>query len=277
MKDKKLSVVMSAYQRAHTVGRAIGSLMSKEIIPDEIIIVDDGSTDCIKRVVSLCQKIYPEGIIKYYYNNNPGWTICVHGMNCAIKLASHEIIMTTMPEILHASEDVKIIKDFFRDSRNDKTFLIGRPLYEMCGMQLFYSLTEKNFTDLMSITKLPCVNEWYQGFETHEDTITYFPNGGLHHIAGILKKDLIAIGGYDEEFLSGGAGGYDDIDLISRFGHYGKVVKTDKMVAIHLPHEGPPLEAKNPAIVNKNFNRMQSRSEKEWKVNIGKKWGVLKK
>lgn len=281
MEYKKLSVVMSVYQRAHLIERTIMSLMQQEIPPDEIVIVDDASTDNLRGVVKRLQQAYRSDTdIRYYYNNNPGWTICVHGMNCGIKLASHELIMLTMPEILHATDDVKIIKGFFANPENkpDRTFFFAEPLYEMRGYELLYSLTMENFKHPMTITKLPCVNKWYVGLETLENTITHFSRGGLHHIAGVLKKDLINIRGYDEGFLSGGAGGYDDVDLLTRFRWYGKLKGSQEMIAIHLPHEAPPPEAKDPVIVNKNAERLKAKLIMDWKTNMAEvEWGILKK
>jgi len=288
-KKMKISVIMGAYQRAHLIDKALLSLAVQEVLPDEVIIIDDGSTDGLADIVKICQKRFHWLNIRYFYNNNPGWTICVHSMNCAIKQAKYELIMITMPEVLHATNDVKIIKEYFADPGNDKHMLIGAPLYQICGYPLLHSLTEKNFANPITITQMDCVHEWYNGYVSPDNTITYFPNGGLHHIAGIKKKHLIAIGGYDEEFLRGGAGGYDDIDLFTRLRHYGvKLVRTDKIIAIHLPHEAPPPETKDPKLVNKNYEKMVARDrlmnelEKkgikhdEWRVNKEKEWGQLK-
>lgn len=288
MKYKKLSVIMSAYQRAHVIQPALYSLISQEIPPDEIVIVDDGSDDGLRDRVEAFQRVYSESNIKYYYSNNPGWTICVHGMNCAIKKASHEIIMTTMPEVLHLDDDVKIIKKFFQDPEHKKVFCRGGDLYELRGYGLLNSLTQEQLWNPKLITELDCVHDWYNGYETPENTITHHKTM-LHHIAGFLREDLIAVGGYDEEFLEGEclhiASGYDDIDLFTRFSQYGKEVVLQEMRGVHLHHDAPPVASKDPMIVDKNYNRMRDRHEKMqknpngnfWKVNIGKEWGVLKK
>jgi len=283
MKYKKLSVIMSAYQRAHVIQPALYSLINQKIPPDEIIIIDDGSTDDLSHRVKYVQKSYPEINIRYFYNNNPGWTICVHGMNCAIKKASHEIIMTTMPEVLHLDNDVEIIKKFFQDQENKKVFCKGGELWELRGYRLLNSLTPEQLLNPILITELDCVNNWHKGLETKEDTITHHRTM-LHHISGFLREDLVAVGGYDEGFLNGGAGGYDDIDLFSRLSWYGKEVILKGMRGIHLHHDAPPLGTKDPAIVYKNYNRMrerhknwnETRDPRFWKVNIGKEWGVLK-
>ncbi len=47
MKTEKpqISVVIPVHNRAHTIRRAIDSVLAQELVPDEIIIVDDGSSD----------------------------------------------------------------------------------------------------------------------------------------------------------------------------------------------------------------------------------------
>ncbi len=289
MKYEKLSVIMSAFKRAHTIQPALYSLISQEVPPDEIVIIDDGSDDDFADKVSDMSSAYPEANIKYHFNRNPGWTICIHDMNYAVQKASHELIMTTMPELLHLDNDIKIIKEFFSGGKNKKVFCKGGDLYELRGYQLLNSLSDEQLFNPKQIIELPCVSDWYNGFETQENTITHH-KAMLHHISGFWREDLIAIGGYDENFLSNDAGlhaasGYDDVDLFCRFAHYGKEVVIPEMRGIHLHHDAPPPASKDPAIVNINYNIMQDRLTKMqnnpdgnfWKVNIGKKWGVLKK
>ncbi|RKY33189.1 MAG: hypothetical protein DRP74_00620 [Candidatus Omnitrophota bacterium] len=275
-KDVKLSAVMSSYNRGGLIRWSLLSLVNQQVPPDEIIFIDDGSVDGTGRIIENFMKEHPEVNLKYYYNNNPGWTICVHGMNCGIKKATGDLIMLTEPEILHPTPDVKIAKEFFSKPGNENKILIANPLYAVYEIAL-RRLTEEQLLNPILITKLPNVYDYYVGYCSPPDTITYFPNGGTHHIAIIFKRHLLAIGGYDEEFLDGGAGGYDDIDLLTRLRYYGiEEVRTNEIIAIHLYHEPPPSYARQPELVKKNYLKMQSRKPNEWKVNVGRSWGVLK-
>jgi glycosyltransferase involved in cell wall biosynthesis len=63
--EKTITVIMPLYNYARFLPEALDSLMAQSVKPDEIIIVDDGSTDNPKPI---CDK-YP---VKYIYKENGG-------------------------------------------------------------------------------------------------------------------------------------------------------------------------------------------------------------
>jgi len=64
---KSISVVIPTYNRQHTLARAIDSVLDQTSAVDEIIVVDDGSTDQTRNFLS---EKYPS--VDYYYQSNAG-------------------------------------------------------------------------------------------------------------------------------------------------------------------------------------------------------------
>lgn len=277
---KKLSVVMSCCNKAKLLCWTLLTLIEQETPPDEIIIIDDGSNDGTGSVICRFQRVYPNANIKYYYNNNPDFTMCAWGLNCGIKKATNEIIMLTMPEILHPTPDVKIMLDHFNNPENDRTLLRGCRLYQVFGEDLLAEINRENFREPIAIIQRPEVQEWYQGLESVDGMITYMPTGGLHHIAGVLKKHLLAVGGFDERFSEPGHRGWEDVDFFQRIcgggGFYNlEEIESPEIIGIHLPHRKPSVIAEEKE--THNFKIMEENClREEYEVNVGKEWGVLR-
>lgn len=84
MNTLRVSVLISTYNRAHLLPEALGSLLSQTRVPDEIIIVDDGSTDDTRQVL----KQYSSPV-KVIYQENQGLP---KGRNTGIRAATGDLI-----------------------------------------------------------------------------------------------------------------------------------------------------------------------------------------
>jgi len=80
---KKISVIIPAYNHGDFIGDAISSVLNSDYQNFEIIVVDDGSTDNTKQVVSLYDHVF------YYHQQNFG---AHHAINRGISLASGDLI-----------------------------------------------------------------------------------------------------------------------------------------------------------------------------------------
>ena len=81
-----ISVIMPTYNRASVISRAIKSVLSQTYSDFELIIVDDGSTDDTKSVVSLFDD---SRILYHYYSDNQGAN---HARNVGLKHSRGDII-----------------------------------------------------------------------------------------------------------------------------------------------------------------------------------------
>jgi len=75
-----ISVIITTCNRKHTIERAIDSVITQKRPADEIILIDDGSTDHTDQLV---QKKYPN--LKYVWQENQGIS---HARNTGISLSS---------------------------------------------------------------------------------------------------------------------------------------------------------------------------------------------
>jgi len=79
----KISVIIPSYNRAKFILKAIDSILNQSIQIDEIIIVDDGSTDETKELVTSISNDH----IKYIYQENKGVS---NARNIGIKVAKNQ-------------------------------------------------------------------------------------------------------------------------------------------------------------------------------------------
>lgn len=75
----KVSVVIPVYNGESLVGDALGSIRDQTRRPDEVVVVDDGSTDATAEVVRDFG-----GLVRYVYQENQGPTVALnHGLRIA--------------------------------------------------------------------------------------------------------------------------------------------------------------------------------------------------
>ena len=62
-----ISVIIPSYNRVHTLSRALDSVLAQTRPADEIIVIDDGSTDTTRELI---EQQYPQ--VQYHYQDNAG-------------------------------------------------------------------------------------------------------------------------------------------------------------------------------------------------------------
>lgn len=182
---QKVSVIIPTYNRAHSIGNSIQSVLYQTWQDFEIIIVDDGSTDNTRQVV----ESFTDDRIRYICLEQNGGVS--HARNIGIKMAEGEYIAfldsddewmsekleKQMTVMLRESEMVGVIYCRMRGTKKDGTILVipelEKPVEELQG-NIFFPLLEENVigTPAMLVRKqcleqtggfdekLKCLEDW---------------------------------------------------------------------------------------------------------------------
>lgn len=108
--DLSISVIIVTLNRAEYLKDALASLTKQIRPPDEVIVVDNGSTDNTKEVILSFGDRLP---IKYVYEGKKG---IPHARNAGIKSATNDIIAFTDDDCVAHENWLKYIENtFIRD------------------------------------------------------------------------------------------------------------------------------------------------------------------
>lgn len=64
--NMKISVVMAVYNGSKYIGQQLESIINQEVLPTEIIIIDDASRVSCSEIISRYKKMYQDIDIRYY-------------------------------------------------------------------------------------------------------------------------------------------------------------------------------------------------------------------
>lgn len=221
--------------------RGLMSLLNQDqdSLPDELVIVDDGSVDDTAKVADeILAYAKNRGVSgQYIYLNVPEARISCIPRNEGWKRATGDLIIFTESETLHIGNTIKQIKQKVEEHPNHvpmatQVWSMGRRIYETLDEDTFahpdrlpYHEYAMLVSGNMQNTKAPDA-DW--GITGSNDCYV-----GM--LFGVWKKDLEAVGGFDESFEGHG---WDDWDLFHRLELYGRgTLKCNDIGVIHQWHE----------------------------------------
>lgn len=197
----KTTLLITVFNRASLLRKSLDRLMMLTV-PDEVLIVDDGSSD---NVESVCYQFHDRLPIKYIYNHNPQWSICSLARNIGVKNCVGDVIITAEPEMIFVTD---VIKQLIDDNKKYPQQVIS------AGTIYHAQIETPNHVNLSTNPKLVLHNSIVENYEVgprEYDSHGYVKIVGWEatFIALYEKKWLMDIGGWDEEFK--GAWGWDGI------------------------------------------------------------------
>jgi cellulose synthase/poly-beta-1,6-N-acetylglucosamine synthase-like glycosyltransferase len=231
----KISLVISFYKRIDFLELILMALGRQEYKNFEVIIAEDDNFPETKKFLEQISKTLSFKILHVYQKEDRGFRKN-EMLNKAITVASGEIIIIIDGDcILHRA----FFKEYIREIE-DKTILFGRR-----------ALLSESFTNKLlnskKLAKLNVLNLIWNKSSRVED-VFYLPlipeflkkkrdKGVQGSNMGFLKKDILAINGFDEDYQRATAGEDDDIEWRFRIAGYKFKSMKHKALQYHLYHK----------------------------------------
>lgn len=273
-----ISVVSVTYNRAEQMKRGLTSILVQDELPDQIVLVDDGSVDKTSSVVNqLMKEFNKKGVsFKYIHLDFPAPRISCIPRNIGIKQADGDVIIFTEPEGLHVGNTIKQLREAME--KNPDNTILASQVWTM-GQRIQEKLTDEEFLHPARIINHPyamLVDGNMQN--TNAPDSDFGITGEKNCNAGVLfaakKKWLTDIRGFDESFEGHG---FDDFDLFNRLALYGKGVLKDPDIAIiHQWHDKSFYKFNIYDAAKSNGEISEARIKAgEYRANIGRRWGLI--
>ena len=269
----KTTLLITTFNRGNLLDKSLQRLCNLTL-PDDVLIVDDGSSDKTKDIVESFKTKLP---IRYIFNNSPQWTICSMARNIGIKNTDADIIITAEPELLFVTD---VIPQMLVDHKKHPKEIIS-------AGTIYHAQTHTDFhpglvTDPITALKDSIVIDYQTEPRAYPQT-GYCKTKNLQATwACLYKRDwLIEIGGWDEGFP--GAWGFDDIELCTRLRINGINQFVDLDIECvhqwhsHLPPhiQGPMMTLNDDYFKSKRLDLL-AKGDSGLIANAGKEWGVIK-
>ncbi|HMO61441.1 MAG TPA: glycosyltransferase family 2 protein [Ferruginibacter sp.] len=225
-----VSLIISTYNSPTYLELVLQSVMAQELLPQEVIIADDGSASDTLVLVERYQQSFPVPLVHVWHEDD-GYRLSAIKNKAAAKATGSYIIFLDGDLVLHPF----FIYDYQQSIRPDEILVASRVfLNEKYTRQLLqnrftpvrynFFKAEKNH---LSGIRLPWLQHVVKGSTTHEGA-----RGGL---MGVFRQHFIRVNGFDESFTGWGR---EDSDLYVRLLNSGVKRRNIKFAAItyHLWH-----------------------------------------
>ena len=260
----KISILLPCFKRAELLNLGLTSINNfKPTFDYEIIVLNDGVIDDTEQI---CNNYINKGLnVRHIFtgqrnlDGNIKKRVPGFALNIGLKHATGDILVLSCPEIYHLNNAIDI--EVKRLLRNPKQIIIPDFIY-------FDRIGEETKNMLLSKLEYPAVNT---------KNLVSGEYGRLHvlmpFLMTVMKKEIIDIGGWDEDFT-----GYacEDNDLMWRLEANGLSYQRCEALGIHLYHEGVgdgQTHYENPAWCH-NYKLLLDRRG-IIKRNQNKEWGKL--
>lgn len=227
----KTALLLSTYNWPAALNLVLKSAMRQSVLPDEILIADDGSKAETKLLIETFQKISPVPI-KHFWQEDFGFR--------KSRILNQAVAGTNADYIIQVDGDCILHSRFVEDhisARAKNTYLYGArvnilPEYVDAVFEKqiidfgYFSKEIKNKTRSLHV---PFLASFYKVHKAYSDKFR-----GCN--VSFWRKDFIEINGYNEDYEGWGR---EDSDLVIRMGNKGVLAKRLRYAGIvfHIHHK----------------------------------------
>lgn len=255
----KITVIISVYNNSSHLLKCLTSLNNQSLLPDEVILTDDGSQEDIRTIVSQNSHDYHFSLI-FCQQADKGFRLA-SCKNNGIRLASNDLIVFLDQDIITSQNYLETINQYIKENN----FLVSLPVrtnqrqLDQLSLDKIANFDYKNIITAQQFLKLKK--------QFRKEQFYYFLNKlhlrrrGVKLRGGCFatyKKNLVKINGFDENFVFWGN---EDDDLGRRLANIGihGYYPFRKDYAIHLYHpENHDGSRKNKKYYQDNLKKYQS-------------------
>ncbi len=250
----KISLIITTYNRPDMLRVCLESVQRQCLMPDEVIIADDGSTDETRQLIDGIRAEF-EIPLKHVWHEDKGFRRAAI-LNAATREANDADF------IIYIDGDVILHEHFIDDYAR-----MAEPGYYIFGRAVYLN---KSISEAIIRGEILRPSFWQAGV-AHRENMLYLPKlswlterykrskvyGGGRNF-GTWRFDIIMVNGYDEDYEGWG---YEDNDLIIRLRNTGLISKAAKFQAIeyHLWHKKRPANNTNIQILKQTINNISVR------------------
>lgn len=253
------SIIIPTFCRPNLLKWCLCSLAKQLNIQQcEIFVLNDGIQDDTEKI---CESFSDKLCIKYVFTGSRNteydlkWRVPGFALNIGIKLAASENIIICSSDMFLIEPE--FILKYYHTLCKNKMYLV-HSLGAGDDTKEYTQLVEQMDGDIFAVEAV------YDKIHSNCKLNTKLP-----FFLGVKKEHLMAIGGYDEDFVGVA---YDDNDLIDRLLAYGcEHFLCSGCNLVHLYHKRKQYLNKQKCLLN--LRLFKSRASKI-KRNEGREWGV---
>jgi glycosyltransferase involved in cell wall biosynthesis len=235
----KVGVIVTTYNNPSALGRVLEGLTLQRRLPDEVIIADDGSGNETAALIDAFKEKASFPILHVWQENRGFRAAKIR--NEGIKASSSDYLIILDGDCLPSRH---FVADHLLLAERSYFFQGKRVLISKKASEGFRAAQIASPLYLLKLVIFGSISNIH-----HLPRLPFFPSlrnkniGGAKSCnMGIFKNDLLAVNGFNEEFIGWGR---EDSELTVRLYRYGLMRKTHPFMAIcfHLWH--PPISREN--------------------------------